>query len=292
MRVDDWETYDEIVDGMLTLKLDATTTNDYANGHDVMVTATDANRQRAITTVTVMPNRAPRVLTAIGEPDEDGALPGENASYVIGTMSGEVDPPRTAGVASCSMFNECAITLFEDDEAGYSIEVTSDEEGKYSWRVEDEELTLIGLQSTWDADADPDAVDDPIMVEVKAEDANGLSIEVSFMLTVNAAPTVGDDADGVDRSIEIARDATGDALILMSGTNAAGLFEDTEGDVRTGSFTSSTDSIVEINETTGVMELGARGTATITVRGTTGTESQEVGGLGQYAEFTISVRVR
>ena len=303
-----WET-SEIKDGILKLQLayvDGTTTftdAQWTGGVSVTVTATDANRQRATTTVTVMPNRAPRVLSTVGTPGAEGALSGEDESYVIGTMSGEVDTdtatagiqPREDGAAMCSMFNECALKLFEDDEKGYNVVVTSPASDKYRWRFDkaEQELILTGLQSTWDADADGGAADDPVTVKVKATDSEGRSSdEVSFMLTVNAAPTVGDDADDVDKNIEIARDASEGTLNLMTAAQAADLFEDTEGDDIAGSFESSNDSIVTISDA-GVMTLGARGTATIMVRGTTGDDlDEDDAGLGQYAEFNIRVRVK
>ena len=62
--------------------------------------------------------------------------------------------------AACSMFNECVLTLFQY-EGDFDISVTPDDvDTKFSWDAEDGELTLTGLESTWDADA-TNAADEP-----------------------------------------------------------------------------------------------------------------------------------
>ena len=58
-----------------------------------MVTAKDANSETAESSIIIKPSRAPRLATtAVAvSPGSSIALAGVNASYVLGTMPGEVD---------------------------------------------------------------------------------------------------------------------------------------------------------------------------------------------------------
>jgi hypothetical protein len=293
-----WETFDIDDDtNKLKLKLDPPgggyQSVHYMDGFFVTVTAIDANREKATSTVTVKPNRAPSLVDA--NSDSDGVLQSPNDAYVIGIMPGEIDAdtgtdgmqPRTDGAASCSMFNECELELFQDD-GDYTITVTSDEKGKYSWDADQGMLTLTGLAPTWDEEADPAAADAPVMVKVKAEDGDGLSLEVSFMLSVNAPPTLSENAEALVKSVEITVGTEPTSLITAEG--AALLFKDVEDDTVVASFGSSNDSVVTITAA-GVMAPVSRGTATITITGTTGMEDDDEGGLGQKETLDIAVQV-
>jgi hypothetical protein len=109
---------------LLTIKLVAATTfsdDDYTTGYTIALKAVDANSESAVSSVTIKPNRAPVLATGVAQ--TDGNLTGDNESYVIGTMPGEIDTdtgtddnqPRVDGAASCTMFNMCELTLFSDD---------------------------------------------------------------------------------------------------------------------------------------------------------------------------------
>ena len=273
-------------------------TADYVTGYTVALRAVDANNELAESSITIKPNRAPVLVTGVAQADGDLSSP--NDVYVIGTMAGEIDidagtddnQPRVDGAASCSMFNMCELTLFSDDGDGaLDVSVTSVTNGKYSWSVEDGKLTLTGLVSTWDEDADP-AADDPIEVDVKAVDEDGLSLEVTFMLSVNALPTLSAAAADVDTSVEFTLGATA-GLSLITQAGAVALFEDPEGDDVVATFESANDSIITVDTSSGVVVPVSRGRTTITVTGTTGVQSTpDDDGLGQSAKIEYSVTVK
>ena len=281
----------------LELTYDAATTTynetQYMDGFTVTVSAEDANGEKAESSVTIKPNRAP--LLATGVTDSDGDLSGENALYVLGIMEGTIDitpgtdgnQPRIDGAASCSTFNQCELTLFQDD-GDYEVSVSSDADGvKFSWTQEDGKLTLTGLESTWDADAATPAFV-PVEVDVTAEDEGGLSLEVTFTLNVNAPPGLSDLAADVETDVEFELGTTGNTLITQAG--AVALFDDPEDDTVAATFESSNDSIISVDANSGAVTPVSRGQATITVTGTTGEVNTEAG-LGQSAEIEYSITV-
>jgi len=285
----------EIDNGMLKVKLVGTTTftdDDYVTGYTIALKAVDANSELAVSSVIIKPNRAPVLVTGVTA--SDGDLVDPNDAYVIGTMSGEVDgdtaegiQPRVDGAASCSMFNMCELTLFSDDGDGeIDVSVTSATDGKYSWSVKDGKLTLTGLASTWGTSAD-----DPVDVDVMATDEGGLSLEVTFTLSVNAPPMLSDAAADVDTSVEFTLGATA-GLSLITQAGAVALFEDPESDTVAAAFESANTAIITVSESEGTVVPVSRGTTTITVTGTTGTQGADAGGLGQSAklEYTVTVK--
>ena len=223
-----------------------------------------------------------------------------NDEYVIGTMTGEIDTdtgtddnqPRTDGAASCTMFNMCELTLFSDDgDSKFDVSITSATGGKYSWSVEDGKITLTGLASTWDEDADPAAEDDPVEVDVMAVDEGGLSLKVTFMLSVNAPPTLSDRVSDVDTTVTFKIGQPEAERTLITETAADALFKDLEGDTVDATFSSSNESIVTIT-TAGLVTPVSRGRATITVTGTTGTQgTPDTDGLGQSAKLDYSITI-
>ena len=273
------------------------TAADFTTGYTIALKAMDANNESAVSSVTLKPNRAPVLVAGVTE--TDGDLQDPNDAYVIGTMAGEIDAdagtadnqPRVDGAASCGMFNMCELTLFSDDGDGaLDVSVTSQASDKYSWSVMDGKLTLTGLASTWNADADVPA-DAPVEVDVMAMDEGGLSLEVTFMLSVNAPPTLSKAADEVDTSVEFTLGATA-GLTLINQAGAVALFEDPEGDTVVASFASANESIITVDATTGTVTPVSRGTTTITVTGTTGSQDNTTTGLGQSAKIEYSVTVK
>ena len=282
---------------MLKLKLAsaATPTEEaYMTGFTVMVSATDANDETAESSVTVKPNTAPQTADQVNA--SNGALQSPNDSYTIGTMAGELDDQdlsaegtqgREQGVAECFMFNECEVSLFQDH-GDFDIDVTSDADGvKFSWSAEDGKLTLTGLESTWDAD---DEAFDPVEVTVEAEDEDGLSFELTFMLNVNSPPTLSKLADGIATDVEFELGTSDNSLINQDG--AAALFDDLEDTVVVATFASSNDSIITVDADNGTVVPVSRGSTTITVTGTTGMQGSNTGGLGQSAEIEYSITVK
>ena len=290
---------------MLNIKLAYTqgTTNytdaDYTTGYTIALKAVDANSESAVSSVVLKPNRAP-VLAGDATASAEGDLADPNNQYVIGTMSGEIDidtgtdgnQPRTDGVLSCTMFNMCELTLFSDDgDSTPVVSITSATGGKYSWTANDGKLTITGLASTYDEDADP-AADDPIEVDVMAEDEGGLSLEVTFMLSVNAPPMLSESAADIDSSVEFTLGAT-TGLSLISQLGAVALFDDPEGDTVVATFASANTAIITVGASDGAVVPVSRGTTTITVTGATGAQDNtDTDGLGQSAEIKYTVTVK
>ena len=281
---------------MLKIELtftDGTTTytaDEYMNGYTVALSAVDANDESANSLITIKPNRAPVTAEGVAAPDDGGAITGANATLTIGTQAGEVDAddsaddnqPRDSGVAECSMYNQCELALFAD-EGDVEVSVTSEASDKFSWTAKGDTLTLTGLVSTMGETAD-----EPVEVEVTAVDGDELSLALTFMLSVNAPPTLSELADDVTTDVKF---TLGTASNLITPTAAAALFEDPEKDMVAASFSSSNESIVMITEQGAVTPV-SRGRATITVTGKTGADSGTTGdGLGQSAKIEYSVTV-
>ena len=268
--------------------------NDYRDGFTVALSATDANGETAESSVTVKPNRAPS--NADGVTDTSGVVGDSNGEILVGIQDGEIDgattegiQPRVASALSCEKFNECVLTLFRDD-GDIELSVESDDDTKFSWSAEDGKLTLTGLVSTWNASATPDPAHAPVEVDVTATDDDGEERTLSFMLRVDAPPTVKDSASDLSTDVEFTMGQT-TGLTLIAPTAAAALFEDTEGSTIEASYSSSNTSIIAVNDQ-GVVAPAGRGNAVITVKGTTGDGDDDTDGLGQFAEIKYNVTVK
>ena len=203
----------KVDENMLTLKLalpdGGFEFSHYRDGRFVTVVAVDANGAVAENTVTVKPNRAPNptdeVTINLGVVDQTDPL-------TLGTQDG--DSERDDGdFYDCDKFNVCVITLFQDDgddEDDVTRSVTEPAtSSNFSWdRNDDGMIVLTGLSTTWVADTDAEQTGNQpghklITVKIKAEDSGGLSREATFMLRVNAQPTVSEGAAAVVRTLEV-----------------------------------------------------------------------------------------
>jgi hypothetical protein len=269
----------------------------YTTGFEGDVKAIDDDGVAATATVTIMLNRKPTFT----DTDGDGIV-NDDAALVLGTMDGkrkdqDGDDTPSGAVANvnmaCAEINECVLDLVFMDDGDITVTVTGmtrddkDDSGKVGWETTDDgKVKLIGLASTWDADADVPA-DSPVTVKLKAVDERGLDAEVSVLVSVNAAPTVSDKGKlfaGTSRDVD-------ESLTLTSAVS--GWFENDEGtdtvtytgesaDTDTATITTEANDVLTGVDITAVT-LG--GTTTITV---TATESN---GLRQSAsvEFTVTV---
>ncbi len=289
----------------LKLKLRSALATDYADavdwttGYTIALSATDANKESADSSITIRPNRAPRLVTGVTA--SDGVLASPNEAYVLGTMSGDTDidttndedDPRVDGAASCAMFNMCELTLFEDDgENDFVVMVTSGTSGKYSWANDKGKLVLTGLVSTWDPDEGANGAHDPVEVRVKATDNEGLASDTyTFTVTVDAPPALSENAPGFARSVEYELGTTGNTLITQAG--AVLLFKDPEGIAAVAAFDSSNEAVVTIDPSTGAVTPVSRGNAVFTITGTTGeVNNTDTDGLGQSAKIEVSVTIK
>ena len=276
----------------LVLKLDpghSWAAADWSTGFTVNLSAEDANKESATSSLIIMPNQAPQNATGVEDSANDGVITSDESEITIGTMEGDVDangdtdgtPPREDGVVDCAMFNSCEMVLFQDQN-DYTLSVVADPPGHLSWSDEgDGKLVLTGMMATAS----------PVEVDVTATDSDGLTSTLRFNVVVDAAPTVSEDGQAVSKTIEI--DMVGATREVFDTTAAAqNAFMDTQ--TPTISFESANESIVTVADTDGGLLTGAgRGTTTVTMRGTTGTQgTPHDDGLGQFAEIVFTVTVK
>ncbi len=276
--------------GMLKLKLTATLTNydaaDYMTGFTIGLSAEDANKESATSSLTIKPNQAPQNVSNVQ--DTEGVLSGDNESYTIGTQEGEIDTddsaddnqPRTDGAASCATFNSCVVTIFTDQD-DFTLSVVADPSGHLTWEDQGEgKLLLTGVSGT-DADT-------PVEVDVTATDSDGQDRTLRFNVIVDAAPTISEAGAAVQRTITLMPTDTYSVLGAVAG-NIDDAFEDDQ-DV-TVAFESANVLIATVDATSGQVTAQAQGTTTVTATGTTGGVSTDTNGLGQSVkiEFTITV---
>ena len=118
---------------------------------------------------------------------------------------------------------------FEDDNEGDTLKVTLkfDRTGFATASINTGGfLTITGIKSTWDADADP-AADDPVTLTVNVEDAGGLTAETGHEIevTVDGAPVISGLRDSYDVSIDKNFNA---GVVLLTGTTRTHLYTDPE----------------------------------------------------------------
>ena len=274
--------------------------NLYTIGFVDDVTVTDHLGVEATATVTIMLNKEPTF--------DDGGTgvvnDGSGITLVLGTMAGKrKDADGEDGALGavenvhmeCAEINECVLDVFGDD-GDITVTVTGmtrDEKpdsGHVDWApTDDGNVKLIGLASTWDADATP-AADSPITVKLKAVDGRGLEAEASVLVSVNAAPTLSElgqsfvgSSHAVDKMLTLTNEVSawfmnaegGDTLAFTGESDNANIASIDDDDTTAA----LTDGDVDI---TGVT-LGRSTTITIT--------ATENAGLRQSAslEFTVSV---
>jgi hypothetical protein len=273
----------------------------YTMGFVGDVKAIDDGGVAATATVTIMLNRAPMFV----ESGDTGAV--NTDALVLGTMAGKrkdsdgEDDVALSAVANvhmaCAEINECVLDVFtEDGDGDFTVTVTGmtradkADSGKVGWELTDDgNVKLIGLASTWDADADVPA-DSPVTVKLKAVDERGLDAEVSVLVSVNAAPTVSDKGKlfaGTSRDVD-------ESLTLTSAVSGWFENDETTGDTVTYTGESADTDIVsiatasatddEITDNVDITGHTVGATTTITV---TATDS-----LMQSASVEFSVTVK
>ena len=182
--------------GILTIKLrdedDTETMNQYEIGtnptqaNEITVTAKDAESNEAMMLVHVLANKAPVA-----------PQPGEVWATSVGTeMRADkkvvvCQDEANAAIAATDTAHQCTVEAgaseFTDD--GDFVLSVVETSSMVSVSADGKKLTITGLASTWDADADP-AADDPAEVMIRATDKNGLYVDRALEITVDAAPTV------------------------------------------------------------------------------------------------------
>ena len=282
---------------MLHLELNSTGFDqdlDYSTGFTVALSAEDANNESAESSITIKPNRAPVLQNGNGLTQTDNVL--DNA-VTIGTMDDKIDTDPSdmeddfrevdTANAVCKTINSCEFDLF-DDEGSMTLTAVAYPAGKLSFKDEgDGKITITGLE----------AHSEEIDVDVTAVDEDEQEFKFRVLVVVDAAPTISEAGQGVDKNITIGVGGTATAIFETIAA-ARGAFEDAdEGQISdtAGTITakSANTSIVTVPDgaiTDGGRLTGVgRGTTTVTVRATTGTAT--TAGLGQYAEIVFTVTV-
>ena len=114
-----------------------------------------------------------------------------------------------------------------------TITVTFDREGFATATIDKTTgfLTITGIESTWDADADP-AAHDPVMLTLNVEDTAGLTAETGYQIevTVDGAPVISGLRDSYALSID---ENFRPGVRLLAGTTQSHLYANPEGDSET-----------------------------------------------------------
>ena len=291
-------------DGMATVtKKEGATTFiavDFTTGFNFTVTATDANKITAQTTVTVTANRKPRRQVQNFEVPSNG-LPGPGTrtelAYVVGTQPklGEgtsakvawnkfeartrnsVNTGRGILVGPGNGFNHWVFA----DESRTDVEITITEVGAAGEADDEEyimaevtksgELTVTGVKSTWDADAST-PIHKPVPVEFTATDPGGLTETLTAYVWVDGAPV--QDPDAPLQASYIVKKADGTNNVIG---NLGGFFKDPEGATTVQLVNADVSSSNELVATAAITGTGTGtalavtpvnpGNATITVYG-------------------------
>jgi hypothetical protein len=278
---------------MLKLKLTSASASDYSgpepwtNGYELPLTAEDANKESATSSITIKPNRAPALQSGLTE--TNNVL---STAVSIGTLGDKVDSDTenmdddfrdvAAANATCKTMNSCEFDLF-DDEGSMMLSAVADPAGKLSFKDEgDGKLTITGLE----------AHAEDIAVDVTAVDDDGEESTFRVLIVVDAAPTISEDGQGVSKTIKIS--VGGEATAIFNTEDAVeNAFADADDGQSIGvTFTSGNESIVTVTNADGGRLMGVgRGTTTVTMKGTSGTLDGNTVGLGQYAEIVFTVTV-
>ena len=185
---------------MLHLELNSTGFDqdlDYSTGFTVALSAEDANNESAESSITIKPNRAPVLQNGNGLTQTDNVL--DNA-VTIGTMDDKIDTDPSdmeddfrevdTANAVCKTINSCEFDLF-DDEGSMTLTAVAYPAGKLSFKDEgDGKITITGLE----------AHSEEIDVDVTAVDEDEQEFKFRVLVVVDAAPTISEAGQGVDRT--------------------------------------------------------------------------------------------
>ena len=190
---------------------------------------------------------------------------------------------RSNGFYSCEQFDDCVLDIFTDDgDVMRSVSDPASSDNFSSAINDDGMIVLTGLMSTYNPESEETDKDEPITVKIKAEDKNGLSNEVTIMLSVNKAPEMSEGAASVMRTLTV---GVGDGETGMITGDPGSLFTDMEENTLTITFDSGNEAIATVSNE-GVVTGIARGSATITAKATSGED-----GLLQTATIDFSITV-
>ena len=237
-------------------KASASTTDyvdaDFEDGITFTVTATDGNDTEAVKHVTIKANRKPGRQVQNFDLPESGLPLGTTTrelSYAVGTQPtlGEGDSAKVAwnkfeartrnsvnaGRGILVGRNTYGHWVFSDDAPVDDVEITITEIGAEGEADDNEyimaevsktgELTVTGVKSTWDADADT-PIHKPVPVEFTATDPGGLTETLTAYVWVDGAPVQTSNAPL--RARYTVRQSEGPTDLLGS---IAGFFTDPEG---------------------------------------------------------------
>ena len=262
------------------------------------VKAIDDDGVAATATVTIMLNRKPTFTDG----DSDGIV--NDSALVLGTMDGkrknqDGDDTPSGAVANvnmaCAEINECVLDLVFMDDGDITVTVTGmtrddkDDSAKVGWETTDDgKVKLIGLASTWDADATP-AADSPVTVKLKAVDERGLDAEVSVLVSVNAAPTVS----ALGQSFVRSSHEVDETLTLTNEISSWFMNAETDALAYTGESKNADIASIDADDTSAVLTDGDVDIAGVTLGRSTNitVTASESAGLRQSTsiEFTVTV---
>jgi hypothetical protein len=282
------------------------------NASSFLIEATDTQKNKAFHEVIVANNRKP--------------LPGAEFpnDFSLGEQPDSVIDPKTKGLLTalaaledadgiweefkCVQFNTCEFALgayFTDDgdddsELIFSAAAKHAADGKYlQLSPIDGGIKIVGVEAKLDDPATADGVNEShIIVNVTAEDPNGLKLTRPFTVQMEAQPTAPATLPSVTFDKVTAANAALTKTILRSASSSFKDADDLYPLLMVSSKTSNKDVVAEDgvqkgdNNNEGDLELtivGNRGNATVTIVLTEPVDG--TAGIGQFAETTISVTV-
>ena len=293
--------------GMATVAKETAAATEYVagaftDGISFTVTATDANETEAVKHVKITANKKPGLVfsgTATQVPAS--GLPvaplATELSYVVGTQP-ELGTGANTKVAwnkfearrrnteaqgrgilvGSNDYGHWVFTddnAWTDDTANVELSITEvgaageadDEEHIMAEITKEGDLTVTGVKSTWDADADT-PIHKPVPVEITATDPGGLTEKLTIFVWVDGAPA--QPANSPLRDTYTVKQSDGPTDVIG---NIAGFFADPEGAATTALTDADVSSNNELVATAAINGAALRvtpvnqGRATITVYG-------------------------
>ncbi len=272
----------------------------FTTGITFTVTATDDNETEAVKHVIIRANKKPVSLFTDPSVPSTGIPTRIEQHYVVGTqptlgtgadakVAWNKFEARTRNTESQGRgvlvgSNSYGHWLFTDEDAG-DVELsitevgaagdTDDEEHVMAEITKGGELTVTGVKSTWDADADT-PIHKPVPVEVTATDPGGLTEKLTILIWVDGAPEEAENSPL--REQYVIRQADGDATPVR---NVAAFFKDPEGGpIATTEVNSSNELVATATIASGNVSVTPLnpGTTTVTVYASAATTDGTVAG--------------
>ena len=257
---------------------------------DIRITAEDEAGTIVSSTIIAMRNRAPLAVSGGGvDPFRIGVQAVERPA----TYTSWPTAAMTTDTITCDMLNSCTVmmttTHIMDESADALTYTASSKDGSEHVRFEPVEggIKIIGVTSTATSDGDNGA-SEQITVTVVAEDGNGMTLEQTFKINVDAQPEAGDFtlAD---------QDVPATVSLYQTSPRVDYYASDPEGSDLTYTVVDfkanphSTATLATDTLTLAAVTGGTAGTVPVTLRATEPADGAD--GVGQWYDFSFNATV-